>query len=161
LALFLLACQAEYRQNLLFLHRQQQQQQLYSNHLQLAPLTCCTPSPLPLGAPPADRLPQAFVAQMGASLRPGRLLRFGLPPGGLLFAHDGSPAGAALSYIGPVNHRRGRADSLSKIVFQHNARTSPLRLAGLMTAAAAGAAAAGAAAAAACPASAPALMALE
>jgi hypothetical protein len=42
---------------------------------------------------------------------------------------------------GLVNQRRGRADSMSKILFQHLARTSPITLPDLLaaTAAAAGA----------------------
>lgn len=44
--------------------------------------------------PPAvlGRMPPAFVQQMGAKLRPGRLLRFCIGPGGVYFA-DGQPVG--------------------------------------------------------------------
>jgi snurportin-1 len=74
---------------------------------------------------------------MGPSLlRPGRLLRFSLRGAGLLFnPRDGAPAGADLAYEGPANQRRGRADSLSKVVFQWQARRAPLRLPQLLAAA--------------------------
>jgi len=82
------------------------------------------------------RLPQQFVQQMGNKLRPGRLLRFSIHDGGLMFnPKDGSPTGADLAYEGPANQRRGRADLLSKIVFQWQARKDPMTLSNLMTAA--------------------------
>ncbi|GLC63873.1 hypothetical protein PLESTF_000092700 [Pleodorina starrii] len=71
------------------------------------------------------RLPEAFVAAMGAKLKPGRLLRFSIRQGGIIF-HEGRPAGADLHYEGPANQRRGRADSFSKIFFQRLARTAPI-----------------------------------
>lgn len=45
--------------------------------------------------PPAvlGRMPPAFVQQMGPRLRPGRLLRFRIGPGGIYF-QDGQPVGA-------------------------------------------------------------------
>ncbi len=36
--------------------------------------------------------------------------------------------GADLHFAGPANQRRGRADSASKILFQHAARTQPITL---------------------------------
>ena len=54
--------------------------------------------------------------------------------------------GADLHFAGPANQRRGRADSASKILFQHLARTQPVTLAALQAAAAASEAAAAAAA---------------
>lgn len=44
--------------------------------------------------------------------------------------------GADLHFAGPANQRRGRADSISKIVFQHLARTQPITLQQLQAAAA-------------------------
>lgn len=49
-------------------------------------------------------------------------------------------AGADLHYDGPANQRRGRADTLSKILFQLLARTQPITLEALLQVAAAGAA---------------------
>lgn len=51
--------------------------------------------------------------------------------------------GADLHFSGPANQRRGRADSISKIVFQHLARTQPITLQQLQAAAAASCEAAG------------------
>lgn len=51
--------------------------------------------------------------------------------------------GADLHFAGPANQRRGRADSISKIVFQHLARTQPITLQQLQAAAAASCEAAG------------------
>ncbi len=51
--------------------------------------------------------------------------------------------GADLHFAGPANQRRGRADSISKIVFQHLARTQPITLQQLQAAAAASCKAAG------------------
>ncbi|PSC69269.1 snurportin-1 [Micractinium conductrix] len=93
------------------------------------------------------RMPPAFVAQLGDKLRPGKLLKFNIGPGGIVF-QDGQPVGADLHFAGPANQRRGRADSASKILFQHLARTQPVTLAALQAAAAASEAAAAAAAAA-------------
>lgn len=45
--------------------------------------------------------------------------------------------GADLHFEGPANQRRGRADSLSKIMFQHQARTCPTTLQQLLEVAAA------------------------
>lgn len=85
---------------------------------------------------PAARLPQEFVQQMGPKLlRPGRLLRFSIRAGGLLFNADGSPAGADLAYEGPANQRRGRADVYTKVLFQWQARRQPLQLEALLAAA--------------------------
>jgi snurportin-1 len=82
-------------------------------------------------------LPQEFVQQMGPKLlRAGRLLRFSIRSGGLLFNTDGSPAGADLAYEGPANQRRGRADIYSKVLFQWQARRQPVQLNALLLAAA-------------------------
>ncbi|CAG9461813.1 unnamed protein product [Pedinophyceae sp. YPF-701] len=54
----------------------------------------------------------------------GRLLRFAVGPGGVRTDQGG--AAADLRYVGLGNQRRGRADSLSKIVFQQQARTGAL-----------------------------------
>ncbi|KAI8470226.1 MAG: hypothetical protein J3K34DRAFT_521574 [Monoraphidium minutum] len=75
-------------------------------------------------APPValGQLPPDFISHMGPKLlRPGRLLRFSVGPGGVAF-DGGRPAGADLSYEGPANQRRGRADGLSKLLFQVLAR---------------------------------------
>jgi hypothetical protein len=89
--------------------------------------------------PAAHRLPQEFVQQMGPKLlRAGRLLRFSIRSGGLLFNTDGSPAGADLAYEGPANQRRGRADIYSKVLFQWQARRQPVQLNALLAAATAG-----------------------
>ena len=39
---------------------------------------------------------------------------------------DGKPIGAALSFEGTVQQRRGRADTWTKIAFQYYARRAPL-----------------------------------
>ena len=80
-------------------------------------------------------MPEAFVKKVGGKLRPGRLLRFALGPSGVTFM-EGSPVGADLKYVGVANQRRGRADALSKILFQMLARTKPITIEGLMAAAA-------------------------
>ena len=49
--------------------------------------------------------------------------------------------GADLTFAGPANQRRGRADSISKIVFQYLARTQPITLEQLQEVAASSAAA--------------------
>lgn len=79
-------------------------------------------------------MPQAFVEKVGAKLRPGRLLRFAVGSGGVTFV-DGAPMGADLRYVGVANQRRGRADALSKILFQMLARTKPITIEALMAAA--------------------------
>ena len=86
--------------------------------------------------PPAalGAMPEAFIRQLGERLRPGRLLRFALGPGGVTF-RGGQAVGADLRYEGPANQRRGRADSLSKILFQHLCRTAPIGLPALLAAA--------------------------
>ncbi|GIL69574.1 hypothetical protein Vretifemale_497 [Volvox reticuliferus] len=71
------------------------------------------------------KLPEAFSTAMGDKLKPGRLLRFSIREGGIIF-HEGRPAGADLHYEGPANQRRGRADSFSKVLFQRLARTAPI-----------------------------------
>jgi snurportin-1 len=89
-------------------------------------------------------LPAEFVASMQKVLQPGRLLRFNIREGGIVFnPTDGRPVGADLGYAGPANQRRGRADQFSKVVFQWQARRQPVLLADLQAAAAAGAASGG------------------
>uniref|UniRef100_A0A1D1ZPW4 Snurportin-1 n=1 Tax=Auxenochlorella protothecoides TaxID=3075 RepID=A0A1D1ZPW4_AUXPR len=83
------------------------------------------------------RMPPGFQAGTGRGLGPGTLLRFELGPGGFTLL-DGCPVGADLRLLGVAGARRGRADTLSKVLFQHLARTCPLTYAEL--AAAAGAA---------------------
>lgn len=46
--------------------------------------------------------------------RPGRLLRFSVLEDGLQLGPDGCPLSADLHYEGLANHRRGKADTLSK-----------------------------------------------
>ncbi|KAL4439876.1 hypothetical protein ABPG75_002877 [Micractinium tetrahymenae] len=82
------------------------------------------------------RMPESFVRQLGDKLRPGKLLKFVIGPGGITF-QDGQPTGADLHFAGPANQRRGRADSISKIIFQFLARTQPITLQQLAAAAAA------------------------
>eukprot|EP00955_Chlamydomonas_euryale_P082025 363662-Chlamydomonas_euryale.AAC.25 len=60
------------------------------------------------------QMPAGFMQQHAKLLRPGRLLRFAVGDGGLIF-HEGKPAGADLKYLGPGNQRRGRADQFSKV----------------------------------------------
>lgn len=68
------------------------------------------------------RMPPDWVSHMGPKLlRPGRLLRFSVGDGGLSFV-GGRPVGADLKYEGPANQRRGRADALSKVLFQSMVR---------------------------------------
>lgn len=83
------------------------------------------------------RMPPGFQAGTGRGLGPGTLLRFELGPGGFTLL-DGRPVGADLRLLGVAGARRGRADTLSKVLSQHLARTCPLTYAEL--AAAAGAA---------------------
>jgi len=79
-------------------------------------------------------LPSKFVESMGPKLRAGRLLRFALGPGGVAFC-NGQPTGADLRFLGAANQRRGRADTLSKILFQRLMRTQPITIAELVEAA--------------------------
>ncbi|GIL48596.1 hypothetical protein Vafri_5078 [Volvox africanus] len=88
------------------------------------------------------KLPEAFSTAMGDKLKPGRLLRFSIRQGGIIF-HEGRPAGADLHYEGPANQRRGRADSFSKVLFQRLARTAPITVSMLAAAVAASESAAG------------------
>ncbi|XP_050220987.1 uncharacterized protein LOC126671273 [Mercurialis annua] len=66
-----------------------------------------------------------FIQQEG--LRSGNLVRFSVCDGGLSFA-DGKVKNADLHYLGKPNKARAFADSYSKIVFQHMARHSPLKI---------------------------------
>ena len=74
------------------------------------------------------RLPVEFTQRLGGKLTPGTLLRFELGPQGFALAPDGKPSGADLRLLGAAGSRRGRADALSKVLFQHAARTAPLSL---------------------------------
>jgi len=71
------------------------------------------------------------------------LLRFAIGPGGFQFHTDGDnedcrPVGADLIFKGAANSRRGRADTLTKMLFQYSARRQPITFEDLMTAAASG-----------------------
>lgn len=70
------------------------------------------------------QMPQDFVQKLGSGLRPGKLLRFDVGPGGLQTQH-GQPTGADLKFTGVANQRRGRADVYSKVLFQYLARRDP------------------------------------
>lgn len=74
---------------------------------------------------PLGRLPADFVQKLGTKLVPGMLLRFELGPGGFML-QEGKPVGADLRLLGSAGSRRGRADSMSKMLFQHLARSGPL-----------------------------------
>ena len=103
------------------------------------------------------RLPADWAARMGPRLlRPGRLLRFSVMDGGLSFGGSGGGGGvgggrlavsADLKYEGPANQRRGRADALSKALFQWMARAGEAPSLEALQRASAASAAAGAAAA--------------
>jgi snurportin-1 len=93
------------------------------------------------GDDPPVALGAAPPAAHAGGARPGRLLRFRLGPGGVAAGPDGAPVGADLEYEGAANQRRGRADSLSRILFQRAAREAPIALEALLAAAAAGVAA--------------------
>jgi snurportin-1 len=74
-------------------------------------------------------MPESFVKEVGPSrLSAGSLLRFRIGPRGISFASDGSPVGADLHFLGFASQQRGRADSLSKVVFQYMARAGPLKI---------------------------------
>ncbi|KAL4524404.1 hypothetical protein Ndes2437B_g05176 [Nannochloris sp. 'desiccata'] len=100
---------------------------------------------------PLGTMPEQFVEKVGAKLKPGRLLKFTLGSGGVEFSspikidnteqqqqqqqQEMHPVGADLKFIGVANQRRGRADTLSKILFQMMARRQPIRIDMLKTAA--------------------------
>ncbi|DBA86304.1 TPA: hypothetical protein ACH3X2_005543 [Trebouxia sp. C0005] len=63
------------------------------------------------------QMPHDFVQKMGSGLRPGKLLRFDIGPGGLQMQH-GQPTGADLKFTGVANQRRGRADVYSKVDYR-------------------------------------------
>jgi snurportin-1 len=97
-------------------------------------------------AVPLGTMPQQFVEKVGPKLRAGRLLKFTLGAGGIQFSSginidsttsDGyiQPVAADLKFVGVANQRRGRADTLSKILFQMMARTQPITIEMLMAAA--------------------------
>jgi snurportin-1 len=93
------------------------------------------------GDDPPVALGAAPEAARAGGARAGRLLRFRLGPGGVVAGPDGAPVGADLEYEGAANQRRGRADPLSRILFQRAAREAPIALEALLAAAAAGVAA--------------------
>lgn len=80
------------------------------------------------------RMPAPFAQSMGSALRPGKLLRFEIGPGGIQM-QDGQPTGADLKFVGAANQRRGRADACSKVLFQYMARRNPISFAQLFNAA--------------------------
>jgi snurportin-1 len=92
---------------------------------------------------PLGSMPQQFVEKVGGKLKPGRLLKFNLGVGGVEFStfetmkegdtssksgQEVHPIGADLKFIGIANQRRGRADTLSKILFQMMARREPITI---------------------------------
>lgn len=81
------------------------------------------------------RMPPSFLDGVSRRVPPGTLLRFELGPGGFSLL-QGRPVGADLRFLGVAGSRRGRADMLSKVLFQHLARTCPLTFAELEAAAA-------------------------
>jgi snurportin-1 len=84
-------------------------------------------SPLTLGT-----LPQHFVDQNSSNLQPGTLFRFNLGPGGLNLAPDGHPVGANHELSG-IPQNRAAADTISRIIFQHLARTKQITFEKLLT----------------------------
>ena len=60
------------------------------------------------------RMLLSTLEKFGYHCRPGRLLKFALA-GGSLRWQGGQPAGAALTYVGAANQRKGRADTFSKV----------------------------------------------
>ena len=82
--------------------------------------------PLALGA-----IPAAFAGQNQETLRPGQLFKFALGPGGLRLAEDGRPEGANLVLRG-LAHNRASADTVSRILFQHLARSEKNALGSLL-----------------------------
>ena len=67
-------------------------------------------------------------------------MRFVVGEGGLTI-HEGALQSADLHYEGVANQRRGGADSLTKIIFQYNARREPITFVEIAEAAAAASAA--------------------
>ncbi|CAI5483887.1 unnamed protein product [Closterium sp. Yama58-4] len=72
-------------------------------------------------------LPPHTLNDPSLHLRPNKLLRFAIGPGGL-HLEQGRVVGADLLLQGAANQRRGGADSCSKILFQYAARHSPLTI---------------------------------
>eukprot|EP00891_Asterochloris_glomerata_P005970 jgi/Astpho2/5970/fgenesh1_pm.00080_%23_39_t len=104
------------------------QQQVVLAYAQDRLLVTGDQQPVPLG-----QLPEAFVRKAGPGLRPGRLLRCSVGARGIQLV-DGEPTGADLKYEGLANQRRGRADVISKILFQYMARRSPITVEHLLKA---------------------------
>jgi snurportin-1 len=92
---------------------------------------------------PLGTMPEQFIEKVGTKLKPGMLLKCILGDGGIQFSSnlkfgiDASnkeqqqevhPVGADLKFIGVANQRRGRADTLSKILFQMMARRQPIQI---------------------------------
>jgi len=86
------------------------------------------------------RIPQDFLEKNAGHLREGSLLRFSIGADGLAVSADGHPCPvegpAGLQFEGAVRGRRRGADSASKVIFQHTARSSrPLAFEELLLAA--------------------------
>lgn len=84
---------------------------------------------------PVARLPSSLVHACASTLRPGRLLKFKLlsdRENPIQITKDGQ-VWLSLEYLGTGNKRRRHADTLSKIMFQHMARYSPLSIDSLCT----------------------------
>ena len=89
------------------------------------------------------RLPAEYVAPEdggaappGGGLRAGALVKFALGDGGIVFSEDGGVLGADLVYEGLANQRRGHgADTMTKVLFQYNARRNPITVEELCAAA--------------------------
>lgn len=83
-------------------------------------------------------LPEEYRRRAGDKLAPGQVLRFTIRDGGLVLGADGRPTGADLHFEGAVRDKRRSADFLTKVLFQYNARRSPVTLEELLAAAARG-----------------------
>jgi snurportin-1 len=71
------------------------------------------------------QLPASFLEKAPSGTKAGKLLRFSLGKGGIQF-HDSRPYGADLTFLGFVNQRTNKADCFTKILFQFQARRSPI-----------------------------------
>ena len=74
---------------------------------------------------PVAMLPSSLVEACSSSLHPGRLLKFKLTSKDGIYITENN-VWLSLEYLGPANRRRRHADTVSKIMFQHMARHSPL-----------------------------------
>ena len=77
---------------------------------------------------PVATLPENFVASMGSQLKPGCLLRFTLETHGGIQRGPSGEVWLQLSFVGIASQKRKRADTLSKIIFQNMARSSPITI---------------------------------